>query len=190
MAQEKYEPVERYIEKRFWGAHMSKVQLPTSQQKSILAWIKKPSNFLVMLGCPGCGKSFTAIAITRHLFDIASKKIQYPSIFYYPQGKIYEEFRELYHNRWSDEPIKKRLSDALLLTIDDFGCTRNNEWQAEIMSQLIDERYSNKKPTILTSNLNLDEIEEKFHRRVRSRLQSRENLIISDWETDLRQEGL
>lgn len=58
-----------------------------------------------------------------------------------------------------------------LLIIDDFGSERNTEFAIEKAFLLIDTRYRSEKPMIITSNLNLFQLEEKFTAKIRSRIE-------------------
>lgn len=182
---------EKYIDSRYSDAHMGNIIFPKHGDHEVLnTWLKKPMGMVIFLGCPGCGKTYTSVAMTRFLYDLASKSRIHPEVYFYPQSKLFDEFRELYSNNWTDISLKERISNSLVLTIDDFGSQRNNEWQIEIMTQVIESRYNSKRPTIISSNLGFHEIEEIFHPRVRSRLEATENLIFTDWKTDLRRSDL
>lgn len=187
---ERNECLERFVGVRYKEAHLSKVELAPDMHKDLLDWLKPPiQHFLIFQGCVGCGKTWTAVAIARHLFDLARRTRDYPSIFFYPQEKIYIELRECYQNKKSETHLMERYKDCLVLIIDDFGSARNNDWQAEKMSEIIRDRYTHQKPTILTTNLTFPDIEEFFDARVRSRLEAMSNLVITEWKRDLRKEG-
>ena len=59
------------------------------------------------------------------------------------------------------------IRNAALLVMDDFGTQNATPWAQEKLFQIINYRYINKLPTVITTNLILDEIES----RIRSRLQ-------------------
>ena len=59
------------------------------------------------------------------------------------------------------------IRNAALLVMDDFGTHNATPWAQEKLFQIINYRYINKLPTVITTNLILDEIES----RIRSRLQ-------------------
>jgi DNA replication protein DnaC len=68
-----------------------------------------------------------------------------------------------------DTTFEKRFEEirnAQLLVLDDFGTQNATGWAQEKLFQIVNYRYINKLPTLVTSNLALDEIEE----RIRSRL--------------------
>jgi DNA replication protein DnaC len=61
----------------------------------------------------------------------------------------------------------EEIRGADLLVMDDFGTQNATSWAQEKLFQIINYRYINKLPTVITTNLILDEIES----RIRSRLQ-------------------
>jgi DNA replication protein DnaC len=61
----------------------------------------------------------------------------------------------------------EEIRNADLLVMDDFGTQNATAWAQEKLFQIINYRYINKLPTVITTNLILDEIES----RIRSRLQ-------------------
>ncbi len=68
--------------------------------------------------------------------------------------------------------------DDDLIILDDFGACGFNDWRKEMWQAFLDYRYQTEKPTIITTNLTREEIDEKFHSRFSSRLFAKDNLII------------
>src|SRR3990172_7049215 len=60
---------------------------------------------------------------------------------------------------------------GFLLVLDDYGAHNETDWAGEQLYRLIDQRYENRAPTIVTSNAPIERIDE----RVRSRL--REGMV-------------
>lgn len=188
---EEAQGLERYIGERFNLASLASSRLSKESQIELLEWLKPPIfNFLILRGDPGVGKTWLAVAIGRHIFRSAQKRVRFPSIFFYPQEKIYEEIRDCYQYRKSETELMDRFAQCMLLVIDDLGSSRNNEWQAEKMSQIIRSRYDNRKATVITTNLLSEEIGKSIDPRVQDRLDALENTLIQDWSGNLREEGL
>ena len=61
------------------------------------------------------------------------------------------------------------LSNVPYLVIDDFGVQRNTEWEMEILYNLIDARYANRRLTFVTTNQKADELKELAQGRIYSR---------------------
>ena len=56
------------------------------------------------------------------------------------------------------EEILHRMRSADLVVLDDFGAERDTSTMRERVFSVIDSRYSNKKPMIITTNLDLAEM--------------------------------
>ena len=61
------------------------------------------------------------------------------------------------------------LSNVPYLVIDDFGVQRNTEWEMEILYNLIDSRYANRRLTFVTTNQKVDELKDLAQGRIYSR---------------------
>ncbi len=75
------------------------------------------------------------------------------------------------------QPSKQRFNEirnASLLVLDDFGTQNATGWAQEKLFQILNYRYINKLPLVVTTNLSLDEIEA----RIRSRLADRD--LVTD----------
>jgi len=70
--------------------------------------------------------------------------------------------------------------------LDDLGSTGLNDWRKEVLFEFIDQRYASERPTVITSNLTFEEIQQNLHPRVASRLFAKENTIIQIWGEDKR----
>lgn len=112
--------------------------------------------------------------------------LHHPEIEYYNVVDIYNLFKEQYSQNKSDAAIKEHIQKLEFLIIDDLGASANTAWQVQVMYEIIDYRYSNCLPTIITSNLSFEEIEKTFHQRIRSRLEDVGNNYFYDWEHDYR----
>lgn len=120
------------------------------------------TGWLLLEGGYGCGKTHLAAAIANHSVNhgIPTLFITVPDLldslrFAYadPETTFEQRFEEI------------RNSDLLIL--DDFGTQNATAWAQEKLFQIINYRYTNKLPTVITTNLMLDQIEG----RIRSRLQ-------------------
>ena len=76
---------------------------------------------------------------------------------------------------------------ADMVVLDDLGATRSTPHITEQLLYLLEARYDWRLKTIITSNLNLDQLAEYLNRRVSSRLQ--EGMLLDLGETDSRVVG-
>lgn len=74
----------------------------------------------------------------------------------------------------TDRPVDhERLAawrDADLYAIDDLGARAVNDWTADAISELVDHRWQNRRPTLVATNLTAPEIREVLGDRASSRI--------------------
>jgi len=121
--------------------------------------------WLLLEGGYGCGKTHLAAAIAN---DSVNKGI--PTLFI-TVPDLLDSLRFAYADpETTFEQRFEEIRGASLLILDDFGTQNATGWAQEKLFQIINYRYINKLPTVITTNLMLDEIEG----RIRSRLQDDE----------------
>lgn len=129
----------------------------------------KPLPGLFLSGKCGCGKTHLATAILRELI-INGRDIE-KSIRFISTPEIYLAIRESYDKTGvSEREVINEYADLDLLLLDDLGAEKVSEWSIATLSLIIDRRYRELKPTIITSNLTLDDIENNIDARIASRL--------------------
>ena len=109
--------------------------------------VKEKNTGLIIYGDVGTGKTFYANCIANEIrnrygelsITITTKMLTGVSTF-------------------DKMDIIKRIVAVDLLVVDDLGAERNSEYAQEIMCDLMDERDKTNRPTIITTNLTLDEL--------------------------------
>lgn len=118
--------------------------------------------WLLLEGGYGCGKTHLAAAIAN-----AAVQRGLPTLFI-TVPDLLDSLRFAYGNpETTFEARFDEIKSADLLVMDDFGTQNATAWAQEKLFQIINYRYINNLPTVITTNLILDEIES----RIRSRLQ-------------------
>ncbi len=128
-------------------------------------YAEKLEGWMLLEGAYGCGKTHLAAAIAN---DAVSKGT--PTLFI-TVPDLLDSLRFAYSN--PETTFETRFEDVRnvrFLVLDDFGTQNATAWAQEKLFQIINYRYINKLPTLITTNLILDEIES----RIRSRLQDSE----------------
>lgn len=98
------------------------------------------------------------------------------------------EIKEQYSQKESEYKILKIFSGYGALVLDDLGTEYWNDWSKTIILSLIGRRYENCLPTIITSNLSLEEIF-KREPRIGSRISSYRQIHMKskvDWRKNER----
>lgn len=137
--------VKGYEDKTFERGEDTK--LMAFAEKYVRDWerVRRDGMSFTLSGGVGCGKTYAAAAIANRLLSEGYKVWMATTstmldMMFYDAGKL--------HNR---------LANFDLVVIDDFGAERNTEYAAEKIFQIIDERYRSHLPTIVTTNLDINE---------------------------------
>lgn len=115
----------------------------------------KRQNSIMFLGNPGTGKTHLLTAISNKL--IAEHAV---AVLYFP---YVEGFNDLKDNFDKLETKLRRMKTVEVLFIDDLfkptrGIPRATEWQVEQMYAVINHRYLNKLPIMVSSELTIDQL--------------------------------
>jgi DNA replication protein DnaC len=160
---------DRGVAKRFRQAKLK--DFPAEYQKVA----KERQEGLFITGPRGVGKTHFVSAIIRYeILKIPPTQWIRPNTF--PVLVSVPEFLFRIKGTFdagSDESQVKIMddhSDTPLLVLDDLGAEKPSEWVAETLYLLIDRRYRKCKPTIITSNLTLNELAAKLDDRISSRI--------------------
>ncbi len=157
----------------FNAAGNEKAKFMTPQERDSLRkafevceeFARSHTGWLLLEGGYGCGKTHLAAAIANHA---VSRGV--PTLFI-TVPDLLDSLRFAFHDL--ETTFEKRFAEirtAHLLILDDFGTQSATAWSQEKIFQIMNYRYINKLPTVVTTHLMLD----AFESRVRSRLQDSE----------------
>jgi len=134
-------------------------------QETVESFARAPQGWLLIEGGYGCGKTHLAAAIANFAVNMGT-----PTLFI-TVPDLLDTLRFAYSDpETTFEARFEEVRGAALLVLDDFGTQNATAWAQEKLFQIMNYRYINKLPTVITTNLMLDEIES----RIRSRLQDEE----------------
>jgi DNA replication protein DnaC len=126
---------------------------------TVKGFLIKRTGFLVMLGNVGTGKSHLAVAAMR----------EWRAAVFIKQSSLLRELRATYRDRAACDPVS-RCQDAGLLVLDEIGLSAGGRDELPLLHEILDYRYGEHRPTILTGNLGLDELRGIIGERLSDRL--------------------
>jgi DNA replication protein DnaC len=137
---------------------------------------------LLLIGLPGVGKTHIAVAMLKQCIYRGGTGQ------FYSTSDLMALLRSTYTGQesTSESDVLKRVTDADIVVLDDLGRERSTEWRDEMLHLIVNARYSNRRPTIFTTNYDvgelddLDSLQVRVGVRVYSRLQEMCELMKLD----------
>jgi DNA replication protein DnaC len=129
--------------------------------------LKEKGKGILLKGDAGCGKTHLSSALARQLIFMGHnvKFIMVPVLL--------ENIRQSYNKKNADgeSNLIQELSRVELLVLDDIGSERApSDWVREQLFILINARYENLKPTVVTTNCTGKELSDRLGSRTISRI--------------------
>jgi DNA replication protein DnaC len=143
------------------------------------------NGWLLLQGGYGCGKTHLAAAIANFAVEMGV-----PTLFLTVPDLLdmlrfsYDSEDTTFENRFNE------IRNASLLILDDFGTQNATGWAQEKLFQIVNYRYINKLPLVITTNLGLDDIDARFRSRLSDRgLVTEVRIIAPDFRRPLDDTG-
>lgn len=156
------------VPKKYFGASLDRCeQHPNQYIKFAKEWAKNPTS-VFLFGGYGTGKTYFAFAMIREMFRSCQRLI-WPRYFTSPDldSLLLRDLKSDEGDQWR----LKDLGEQDLLFIDDLGRETKSERLKRQYFEILNFRYANEKPTLLTSNYTLEDLSEIFDGAVASRMQ-------------------
>jgi len=104
---------------------------------------------LLLRGRHGVGKTHLAVAMLREI--IASKGARG---YFYETRELLKLVRDTFATAGESEmDVLRPVLDADILVLDELGAEKTSEWVQETLGLVVNTRYSERRPTIFTTNL-------------------------------------
>jgi DNA replication protein DnaC len=139
-----------------------------------VAFAANPDGWLVLQGGHGCGKTHLAAAIR------SQQLARHGRAMFVSVPDLLDHLRSTYapDSRVTYDQLFEAVRTAPLLILDDLGTQSATAWAQEKLYQLLNFRYVGALPTVVTTNLHLDDLESRIAARLGD--QSLSQLIFID----------
>ena len=180
---------EMRIPDRYWGKSLAELgrhkDLVERAKRAVLA-----ERSVLLSGPPGVGKTHMAVGLmseylAEHLGKVSSR--EKPPPCFVSTARLLMEIKRGFSQNQSELEILEPYLNSRLLVLDDLGSEMPTDWTRQTFCQLVDQRYMDRNPVIITTNLSLAKIG-AIDDRLASRLNEMGEIINLqgvDWRVDV-----
>ena len=139
---------------------------------------------MLLQGAAGCGKTFLAAAMANDLID-HDQEVRFVVV-----PDLLDLIRESFNDDspYREGALMQEVKTAPVLILDDLGAHNYTDWSVKTIFSILNYRLNYELPTIITTNLGKEQIEELFGSRVYSRLLEMCRFFLLDNTKDIRME--
>jgi len=134
----------------------------------------------VFCGMPGTGKTHLACAIGNYVMRTFGNSVRFVTVF-----DAIQRIKATYgNNDKSEADVMRSFAEPDLLILDEVGVQFGTKFEEVIITDIINRRYSDMRPTIILSNLGSEELAQYLGARVIDRMyEGGGGVIAFDWES-------
>jgi DNA replication protein DnaC len=136
-------------------------KLFSNAYEAALEFSHNPAGWMVFIGPSGIGKTHLAAAIANECIK------QDNPVFFTTVSDLLDNLKSAF-NPESLLPYERffdQIRNIPLLILDDLGIHSNTPWAQEKLDQLLNHRYNHELPTVVTSDLPIEQMEERWRSR-------------------------
>ena len=178
------------IPPRYTTRTIDNFKVSTEQQRRVLLTIKNYVNdfdnvvergtSMIMTGGVGTGKTHLASAIANFFIN-RGKSVAFMTI-----ATMFRKIRETYrsNSKNTEQKIINDIGKVDLLVLDEIGSQKGSDSEKYLLFEVLNKRYGYFKPTIIISNLDINDIRKYIGARVMDRFkEGRGKLAVFSWES-------
>lgn len=162
------------VPRRFRGYRLGSSPLPAELVAIAAEWCeRKPTETganLIITGSIGCGKTGLAIGA---LYELHQSGVQ--PLWFISTSSLIDAMKP-----GGDESSLVTCQKAAVLVLDDLGTTRGTDWEQERLFALLNARYEDERPTIVTTNVTIPDLAASVGARTVSRLMEQHMIVPVD----------
>lgn len=151
------------------GEDLTRFQNAVNVSKNFVTGFQNHYENLFFYGLVGTGKSFLSGCIAKELLS------QGCSVIYFSANGLFDTLARYAFDTKSKDTLynlNKDLYNCDLVIIDDLGTEVTNNFVASQLFALLNERHLRQKSTIISTNLSLEELRDRYSERIFSRITS------------------
>ena len=119
---------------------------------------------IIMMGSTGLGKTHLSLAIARAVIDKGF------GVVYGSVNNLIDKLEREHFGRDEESSTRQSLMDCYLLILDDLGTEFRTAFSVAEVYNLINTRQMTRRPTIISTNLTMKELEAAYTNRFTSRI--------------------
>ncbi|MCO5386671.1 ATP-binding protein [Desulfosporosinus sp.] len=135
---------------------------------------------LLFTGPVGSGKTYLAASIANELMESQLK------VLFLVVPDLLDELRATYKSDLNELDLLDTARSVPILILDDLGAHNYTDWTRNRLYSIINYRLNEQLPTVITSNLSLDEMEDYIGIRTTSRIIQSSRIFRLTVEKDIR----
>ncbi len=130
--------------------------------KAAQAYAEDPNGWFILLGASGTGKTHLAATIANRCMEHGVPA------FFTLVPDLLDHLRAAYgpDHETSYDDLFEQVKGIPLLVLDDLGVQSSTPWAEEKLFQVLNHRYVNSLPTVITSNIPLEQMDTRLQSRL------------------------
>lgn len=153
----------------YHGDDLARFKTAVTASHNFIQNFKEDYHNLFFYGTVGTGKSFLSGCVAKELIESGH------SVIYFSTTGLFDLLSKNSFDYKNREELRETYADLYqcdLLIIDDLGTELTNQFVTSQLFALLNERHMGKKATIISTNLSLEELRNRYSDRIFSRITS------------------
>ena len=130
--------------------------------EAVTAYAEKPEGWLVLMGASGSGKTHLAAALANSCIERGLR------VFFMVVPDLLDHLRATFapNSDTSYDELFEQVRSVPLLILDDLGTQTSSSWASEKLYQILNHRFNAQLPTVVTTNVMLEMLDENLQSRL------------------------